>query len=460
MAIGLGFANPELQRAQLLASLNGSTAIPKNVMAVGKAQQMQPSQMPQPQMPAMPSAASMATAAPTASVQMPQIQPPPIAAPQQPQPEKKGPGFYETAGALGHIILSIDAGLRNQPMPDPPGGDPRAQQDQEMQVQEFVMNTAARAWEAMRKAPPEMRASMMKQFQDAIQKVAPDFDLPSFIEGLMDDSDWVDEIAPEVAVMSEEAKSMFMSRVRQSGEDPAAAAGNLLKDREFMDGLRAYDDDRNVPVLKFKLQKVRAAMTSMQMDPATFAGMTMEDFARINENLPESVRLSPSELATMKRRPELGGIIGLTGSPGRAAPIDRGGPPSMETATGYSKPEPPRYADRRPAPQASEAPRAAPEPARPLPPASVSAPQARTAPQKPQTQKASPKPNYPPGWNPDLVTKVEVVGKRPSKAAKEKPPQRERRVVIPRDMNIPGYGRVKKGDALIYNYETGEYRKG
>lgn len=453
MPMGLGFANPELQKAQLLASLNGSTSIPKNVMAVGKVAESAPAQVPQPAVQQKLPTQAMTTIQPEARSNLTSADATNSSSTAQTTAAKKGPDFYETAGALGHIILSIDAGLRNQPMPDPPGGDPRAAQDQEMQVQEFVMNTAARAWEAMRKAPIEQRSAMMQQFEEVIRRVTPDFDLRQFIEGLMDDEDWVDQIAPEVAMMSEEAKSMFMARVRASGQDLAESASSLLKDREFMDGLRGFDDNRNAPVLKYKLQRVRAAMVSMQMDENTFAGMSFEDFQRVNDQLPESVRLTPSEIATMRRRPDLGAIIGLSGSEQATGGIDRGGPPTLDRAATYSPPKSPATN----AIKSSEAPGQGQGPPRPQPSPRASAPQPRTAPQKPQTPSA-PRPNYPPGWNPDMVTKVEVVGRRPRKETTASP-QRERRVVVPRDMDIPGYGRARKGDALIYNYETGEYRR-
>lgn len=511
---GLGFANPELQKARMLASLNGSTAIPQNVPAVGQAPQAAPSampQMPNPQASIAPQQAQMPQGGPQ-PIPMPQIDPreqiarmgqqPQQGAPQD--PEGRDPKWYEVAGALGHIVLSIDAGLRNQPMPDPPGGDPRQQQDQAMQVQEFLFNTSARAWEAIRNAPPESRGAMLKQFQEIIAKVDPSFDLPSFIEGMMDDSDWADQVAPQLAVMSEEGKSMFMARVRARGGDPATAAGEVIKDREFMDSLQAFEDQRNVPILKFKMQKVRAAMVSMNMDPDTFAGMSPEDFKRVNDLLPESVRLTPSELATLQRQPELGEPIGWSQPTGRDAPTPQaGGAPTMDDRAGYSPPP------RRPRPAAAVAPTEAPArdaTGRPPTPRGASAPS--QTPQRPQTRQpqqpapgsprspapapsstgrpaAAPKPTkpaqapyYPPGWNPRTpkprpepvpVTQVDAVGKRPQKPAQQPaPPPKaasgmapgERRVKASKDTTVPGLGKVKAGEIIIYNDETGEYRRG
>lgn len=534
---GLGFANPALQRAQLLAKLNGSTALPQDVMAVGKPAPGQPGggpAAPSAQMPSMPAPPSpqplpmppidtgeliarlgqpSAPGAPGAPV-APGTPGAPGApgAPVDPKApgapgEKRDPKWYEVAGALGHIVLSIDAGLRNQPMPDPPGGDPRQQQDQEMQVQEFIMNTAARAWEAIRKAPPEQRSKILEQFREIIGRVAPEFDFQTFMEGMMDEADWADQIAPEIAVMSEDAKSMFMARVRAAGGDPAAAAATVLKDKEFMASLQDFEDKRNVPILKFKLQKVKAAMVSMNMDPATFAGMSPEDFERVNNLLPESVRLTPSELATMRRRPDLGEVIGYAppsdaGGDEESAPSYAGGAPTLDERAGYAPP--PRKP--RPAPGApgkpSEAPANDAPPSRPSAPRNGSAPspqkpQTPQAPQKPGAPAGAPKapapapvkpgqpgkpgdpgkPYYPPGWKPRTpkprpepapVTKVEVVGKRkpkPETAPQEaKPPsglgKGERRVRATKDTDIPGFGKVKKGEVIIYNDQTGEYRRG
>jgi hypothetical protein len=517
---GFGFANPELQKARMLAQLNGSTAIPQNVPAIGKAGQAAPTAMPQtpnPQVAVPPQPQAPAPAGP-APIPMPAMdpreqiarmgQPGAPAQPGQPgapeDPAKRDPKWYEVAGALGHIVLSIDAGLRNQPMPDPPGGNPRQQQDQEMQVQEFIFNTAARAWEAMSKAPPEKRGEMLKQFKEIIAKVDPSFNLETFIEGMMDDSDWADQVAPQIAVMSDDAKSMFMARVRTIGGDPATAAAQVVKDREFMDSLQAFEDQRNTSVLKFKLQKVRAAMVSMNMDPNTFAGMTPEEFARVNNLLPESVRLTPSELATLQRQPELGGVIGWDPSPREESPTPSGGgAPSLDGTAGYAPP--PRRAPTRPAPGPAVAPTEAPAAdatGRPSPSPGASAPPPRTM-QRPQTRQpqqpapgaprspapapsstgrpaAAPKPAkpaqapyYPPGWNPRTpkpraepapVTKVDAVGKRPQKPATPAPdagkPPRERRVRATKDTTVPGIGKVRKGDVIIYNEDTGEYRRG
>jgi hypothetical protein len=60
------------------------------------------------------------------------------------------------------------------------------------------------------------------------------------------------------------------------------------------------------------------------------------------------------------------------------------------------------------------------------------------------------------------VTKVEVVGKRPPKKApapEQQEAPRERRVVIPKDTEIPGFGKVKKGEVLVYDYKSGTYRR-
>lgn len=508
--VGLGFANPELQKARMLATLNGSTAIPQNVMAVGQRAQAQPGAMPQMPNPQVSVQPQQGMAPPTPQpLPMPPIQPtqpqvPQAGVPGAPQdPSQRDPRWYEVAGALGHIVLSIDAGLRNQPMPDPPGGDPRQQQDQAMQVQEFLFNTAARAWEAISKAPPENRAAMLKQFQEIIAKVDPSFDLGTFIEGMMDDGDWADQVAPQIAVMSEDAKSMFMARVRAMGGDPATAAAEVVKDRDFMNGLQEFEDQRNVPILKYKMQRVRAAMVSMNMDPDTFAGMSPEDFARVNNLLPESVRLTPSELATLQRQPELGAVIGWRQPTGEdEAPAPRaGGAPSMDDRAGYSPPP------RRPRPAAAVAPTEAPArdaTGRPPAPRGASAPPPTS--QRPQTRqpqqpapgaprspappsstgrpaaapKAPQKPYYPPGWNPRTpkpnpkrdgvpVTEVEVVGKRPQKPAQQPaPPPKaasgmapgERRVKASKDTTVPGLGKVKAGEIIIYNDETGEYRRG
>lgn len=86
------------------------------------------------------------------------------------------------------------------------------------------------------------------------------------------------------------------------------------------------------------------------------------------------------------------------------------------------------------------------------------------------------KPYYPPGFKPRTpnvpTTKVDAVGKRPSKQAQAPAPQRpaapaqqppgqqgQKRIRVPKDMNIPGYGQARKGEVLIYDYATGQYRK-
>lgn len=57
---------------------------------------------------------------------------------------------------------------------------------------------------------------------------------------------------------------------------------------------------------------------------------------------------------------------------------------------------------------------------------------------------------------------AEMPGVAPAKKAAPAaaPAKRERRIVVPKDTNIPGFGKAKKGDVLIYDYETGQYRRG
>lgn len=67
------------------------------------------------------------------------------------------------------------------------------------------------------------------------------------------------------------------------------------------------------------------------------------------------------------------------------------------------------------------------------------------------------------------VTRVDAVGQRPKKTAPPPatPPKApggmapgERRVKASKDTTVPGLGKVKAGEIIIYNDETGEYRRG
>ena len=484
---GLGFANPELKKAQLLAQLNGSTAVPMG----GQPPAPQMPQMPTPQRLPMPNMDVQPQAAPTPQpLPMPNMDvAPPQVGPQAPDMSKapKGgkdiPQWAKIAGAIGHIILSADAGYNGRAMPESPFGGQHSQ-DQEMQVQRFLMNTTARAWEAIRKAPPEQREQIKQMYADAISKVDPSFDFNGFMDKTASDADWVDQIAPDVATFSDDAQTMFMAKVRQHGGDPATAAADVLKDQAFMKSLQDFDDQKNVPVLKYKLQRIKAAMVSMQMAPDTFGGMTMDDLRRINDELPESVRLTPSELSSLARHPEMAGVIGMS------PPKDDSEPTGLDHAAGYqppSRPAPyqrPRHPEdpgdegneEEPPPddQTEDAPDpVAPPPRRPAgpPPTKRPAAPAPRSQQGPQTKPPAPKekPYYPPGWKPRTpavpTTKVDAVGKRPSKQAAapvQKPAgqQGEKRIRVPKDMTIPGYGQARKGDVLIYDYATGQYRRG
>jgi hypothetical protein len=503
---GLGFANPELQRAQRLAMLNGSTALPMGAGAPAPqmmpAPQAQAPAMPQQQLPPSPQLPQQAQAP------MPQAQPPvaPPAAAQSsvpaPDAEDDGLGHYaKIAGAIGHVILSAEAGYNGKPMPPSPFGDPADKQAQDMKLTQFLMNTVARGWEASRNAPPEQRNKMLQQFSDVIKRVAPDFDFMGFIDALETDGDKVDELAPQLATMSEEAKRMFMARVRASGQDPAQAAAEAIKDDAFMKQLAEYDDEVNVPSLNMKLYKVKQAMKSLQMPEDAFSGMTIEDLRRVNEQLPESARLTPSELSTLARHPEMGEVIGMR-PPGRQ-------PGGVDDATGYvPKKLPPRPTPRPetddtdledetpPAPD-EVAPAQPPAPRRPAPRPQPS-PQGAAAPR--QDSKPKPAPSYyPPGWKPRQPKPVEgappaqakpaprtvkpaapvpvsmTAGPKkaaqapardqisvdmPDRKAPEKKQFTTQRFRVPRDMQVPGVGPVKKGEVIIYIPETGAYRRG
>jgi len=499
---GLGFANPERKRAEMLARMHGSTSPVATAAQPMLGPEMGPA-MPAPQQP-QPQAQMPGVAPPTpptpAPLPMPQI---PATIPQSAQPpqaeaeaEDDGPAWHEVIGALGHVILSADAGYRGTAQPDNPFAK---DQDQEMQVQQFIMNTAARGWEAIRKADPENRPAIMKTFAEIIRKVDPNFDYEAFVDGLMSDPDRVDQMAPQIAMMSDEAKEMFMARVRAAGGDPATAAAEVIKDETFMKTLTDFDDERNMKVMPYKLERVKAALISMGMDPMMFANMTPEEFARVNNELPEKARLTPAEIATLRRQPSLGKILGLR----YADEAPEGGSPTMDGEAGYRPPSRPQRpaavmpdeepmddgGDFAPPSRAPAPPRSSARPASPPAPPPARGPSAprpapAPAPKRPTTPAPQPSgkapskpssPYYPPGWNPRTpkprpepapVTKVDVPGSRPKKPAQPAPApdtqsegSRERRVVMPKDMEIKGFGKVKKGDVLVYDYKSGTYRR-
>jgi hypothetical protein len=474
---GLGFVNPELLKARKLALMNGSTLQPGQPQPAASAPPP-PSAVQQLPMPPM---GGQGGPPPPQSVQplpMPAMDPAQSQAPPAydgPPVQDGAPEWTRIAGAIGHIILSADAGYHGRAMPAPPEGAGTKDQDQEMQVQYFLTNTVARAWEAVRNAAPEQRDKIIGLYSDAIRKVDPTFDLKKFMDEASSDSDWVDRVAPDVATMSDEAQAMFMAKVRQRGGDPATAAADVVKDQEFMKSLQDFDDRRNSPVLKYKLQRIRAAMVSMGMDPDTFAGMSMDDFARVNAELPEKARLSPSEMSTMRRHPDLAAALGMTTpSPeGESGPTSEQRPTGLEKASGYTPPS--RPSERRP-PAARQAPtedaaRPPPSPRRPAnapPRPAAPAPRNQQGPQTRPAPPATPKkqaPYYPPGWNPrtpkrPTAQQPAAPPRSPTPAPRTpEPASAERRVVASRDVEVPGVGKVKKGEVVIYDSKTGKYRR-
>jgi len=434
MALGLGFARPELRKAQMMAKLNGSTALPQDPGA-----DFQPPQqgMGPPQAP--PAAASQPP--PASSVQplpMPDMQVQPRSAPQQQAPQEAPPEaddgtpqWAKIAGALGHIILSADAGYHGRPMPEPPGGDPRQQQDQEMRKTEFLFNSVARAWEISRNAEPGKREAMLQQFDEAIRRVEPNFDLMEMMDSLETDADRVDEMAPDLAAMSPEAKDMFMSGLRARGGD-AAAAADLLKDKTFMQTLQDFEDRRNATALKFKSAQFRQAMKKLGMPDDSFKDTSPDDFAAFNEQMPKGAQLTPSEMQSIKRRPELAALFGLR-SP------QTQDPQTLDSRAGVSRPT-----SDGPAAGAPSRPAASPPPPAASPTAPPSSP--RTRPRAPVTSKAPPP-------------------APPAKAAKAPPPKAAPQGVqhfkIPEGgKNIPGVGPMKEGETVIYDPATRKYRRG
>lgn len=527
--LGLAFSMPEARKAQILAQLNGSTAIPVRPSAAGQVHAFdQPQVQPVPPRPVNPAQPAVIgpdydpgnavpvpptdpSGAPVDPMAVPQ---PPVnpAAPGEPElPEMPGqtPRWAQIAAAIGHALLSADAGYRGAAMPESPLNEIRAQQDQEMQMTEFLMNAVARGWEAARNAPPEQREKILDQFRKAIARVAPDFDFDGFVEAMKTDAERTDEMAPQIAGMSPEAKAMFMARVNSMPGDPAQNAAKVLQDEEFMKGLWEFEDKRNLPALDFKLYRLRQAMKSLGMPEDVFAGMTIEEFEAMQQQLPEAVRLSPQELMTLRRHPERGKVIGLP-VPGAPDADD----PTMDGAAGGGAPPPPRPPGARPPPAAiypdeeePEAPAAPPAPGRPAAPPPrrpgppVTSPQYWQVPRggnapkpqparpgakppakpavKPATKPAQPPAGYPPGWKPRVPGQVPVqpppsqrqppASKPPAKPAAKpaappagaKPPAKPQYQMFtaPKDMDIPGVGPVKKGEKIIYEPASGKYRR-
>lgn len=528
MAVGLGFANPELKRAQMLAQLNGSTRLPANpgsgpppVSAdlPGRAPAMPAApQAPQPapqQAPTIDPSAALAAGVGTAA-QPPQAQPN-----IDPTGQAEGmPKWAKIAGAIGHVLLSIDAGYHGRGMPSAPDYlDPGKEQDQNMQVAEFLVNTTARAWEVSRKAPPGAREPMLQQFKEAIQRVAPNFDLDAFIGSLETDAERLDNLAPDLATLSEDAKRMVMSQINARGGNAQAAAG-VIKDEQFMNGIMDYEDERNAPALKFKLQGIKQAMGALKMPGDILADATPEGFQQFNESLPEKHRLTPSEIGTLRRNPSLQRIIGMGRTPeemGEAPTLDsranRGAPaPRRPTPRPAPPPDEPVFEDEGDDedPVAPVAPRrrAAPPPQRPnaARPASQPKPQARqpaepeynafldemarrgeagrkelqrrgVKPEQfvPQARQAADEMNryleetgedrYPIEQLTQPREEQPAPRRQARQPARETPPQRQperapQALRVPKDMSLPGLGKVKAGDTVIYDEKTRKYRRG
>lgn len=503
MALGLGFANPELKRAQMLAQLNGSTRLPAGAGT--------------PNAPAITSTPSPSAVQPLPMPDMPMVgpggrpspqdvQPLPVPVPEvgpgQPQqaatpqaPEREGaPRWAQIAGAIGHVLMSADAGYHGRPLPK--YDDPmKAEQDQAMAEAEFLINTTARGWEVARKAPPGQREGMLSAFEQAIKRVAPDFDFRGFIDSLETDAEKADAVAPQIATMSPEAKQMFMSALSARGGGAEAAAA-LLKDDVFMRGLTDFEDRRNSPVVRYKLQAVKAASKKLGMADETFRDMTAEDFAALNDQLPEQFRLSPSEISTLKRNPALGRVLGLTDpetTPDQTLDTRAGATttvPSPRQEPGVAAPPQPAPPSTPPQGRGAAAPRS---------PASSGRPPRAQQQQRPPASSVGTAPIVPrgegpvygrEGWDPqyadpafqkslkreadkrgatrdqvqDAMTAKARADKAPAKQAAPAPDkpaaQAAQRYKAPRDMTVPGVGKVKAGDVIIFDPATGKYRRG
>lgn len=529
MRVGLGFANPELKRAQLLAQMNGSTAIPRGAGGPppvspdiqggpnAAPSQVQPPPMPQQPMPQqMPPPQAMGAAAAGAQSAQPAQDP-------SMDPAGQGDGtprWAKIAGAIGHILLSVDAGYHGRGMPSAPDYlDPQKEQDQNMQVAEFLVNTTARAWEVSRKAPAGAREGMLEQYKQAIQRVAPDFDFDGFMRAMQTDAERMDQVAPDLATLSEDAKRMVMAQIDARGGNAQAAAG-VIQDQDFMRGVMQFEDQRNTPALRMKLQGIQDAMKKLGMPPDALADATPDGFRQFNENLPERYRLSPSEIGTLRRNEAMQRMIGLG-----ATPQEQGEDPTLESRAGRRPPPqalaPPRQSD----PGEQEPVASAPSPRRANPPPQPGS--SRPPPQRPAPQAQRPpaqRPAAPPAsqgsgnaFLDEMVrrgedgrrelerrgVKAEEFVPRANAAAAEmnryldetgadrypieeamqqqqqqqRPPQQDarkpgrqpekpaakpqpQRFTVPKDMTLPGVGKVKKGDPVIYDQSTGKYRRG
>lgn len=544
MAIGLGFANPELKRAQLLAQLNGSTRLPMNpgggpppiTSDIQGGPNAAPAQMPAQALQAAPQAAPQIdpSAALTAGINT-SAAPPPTDPSMDPTAQTEGmPKWAKIAGAIGHVLLSIDAGYHGRGMPSAPDYlDPQKEQDQNMQVAEFLINTTARAYEVSRKAPPGARGPMLEQFKQAVQRVAPNFDFDGFLNSMQTDAERMDELAPDLATLSEDAKRMVMAQINARGGDANAASG-VIKDQQFMSGVFDFEDERNTPALKFKLQGIQQAMKQLGMPADALADATPEGFRQFNGSLPEKYRLSPSEIGTLRRNGDLQRIIGLG-----QTPQERGEDPTLESRAGRRPPPEPLRRDNAVMPDEADeepfdepvAPSAPPRrrAASPTSTNSAAPPSPSSQGQRPPQAQSKPRPGRP-GTRPppdegsgnaflDEMVRRGDEGRRelqrrgvkaeqfvpqarqaademnryleetgadrypveqlmqeqqapqPKRQARQREPERQparqpeqrqapQKFRVPQDTTLPGVGRVKAGDTVIYDATTRKYRRG
>ena len=515
MAYGLGFAqpNPELARARNLAKLNGSTALPQGAgtaqapviqppanQSVGPAtapspESVQPLPMPDAAMPDR--SAQLAQAASTAN------------------PEKDV-DWARALQAIGYTIQAADAGYRGTAMPESPEAQWAKEDAEEARRVEAGVQIMMQAWEASRKAPPEKRAALLQAYKAAAQKMDPNFDFDAFMEEVSTDADRADMLAPQIAMMSPEAKAMFMSGVRARGGD-AQAAASLIKDDDFMATIFDFEDNRNSSAVQYKMAALRAQLKKMGL-PDNALNLDPDKFAGLNEQLPKQMRLSPSELATLKRHPEyLGGIsetprtarnqtLDSRAGTGPAMSEDEDDDPGVGDTLPDTPPEEVGPPPRRPAPSRHAPPTTsgqAPGHQRVSAPAPVNVPPPRPPKPRAKGQPLMPAGTGPvytrPGYDPALADPatqralreegkkhgVDVddprvaeqiedrIAEGPPKPRQAKrqtpppqpaapPPQRsrvQRFSIPPGGRTIPGIGPMKEGEMVEYDPRTKRYRR-
>jgi len=206
-------------------------------------------------------------------------------------------------GAIGFLLQQFSAGLQGQELPSTRLRR-EALQRQQLELQQMQVGAQAleQGLRLIERTPSENRQSVIDTFTGEFAE-----SLPGLRDTLVQFSESVPDARSIVSTVGEFGPQLYAL----CGSD-IACIRKFAGDEGMMTQLRTQRDQQNLPILGAKLRDITNVMATnpkatagLPVDDAGLPFLTVQDLERLNETLPEDMKITDSEMNTLLRNEQV-----------------------------------------------------------------------------------------------------------------------------------------------------------